>query len=298
MAEHIDPASFNHKFATTCGHNYHYVEEGDPNGEPLLLVHGFPDMWYGWRHQIRYLAKQGYRVIAPDCLGYGQSSNPHDSDEYSLKKICTHLVGLLDALSIPKITLIGHDWGGAIVWRFGLHYPSRVHGIISVCTPYTPPLKEYVPLEETVKKMPEFEYQLALADPNSTPYFESIIDKFMDGVGKQGHMPQQDVDYLVAQYKNSGMQGPLNYYRTRKINFEEEKDLPHIIEAPSAIIVALRDPYLKPYQSEKMHKFVPSLKRVMIDAEHFVLTEKPDEINALIKELLEDVKSRRVKSVL
>lgn len=139
---------------------------------------------------------------------------------------------------------------------------------------------------------------------------------------------------MTAQYKNSGMQGPLNYYRlvvahlfllsglpitrhtllgltypprlsntsslisTRKINFEEERDLPHIIEVPSAIIVALRDPYLKPYQSEKMHKFVPNLKRVMIDAEHFVMTEKPDEINALIKELLEDVKSRRVKSVL
>lgn len=117
-----------------------YVEEGDPNGEPLLLIHGFPDMWYGWRHQIRYLAKHGYRVIAPDCLGYGQTvrttstrtrldlsydvqvtpansycllssdsfsiqSNPHDADEYSLKKICAHLAGLLDALNIPKVTV-------------------------------------------------------------------------------------------------------------------------------------------------------------------------------------------------
>lgn len=298
MTEHIDPASFNHKFATTCGYKYHYVEEGDPNGEPLLLVHGFPDMWYGWRHQIRFLAKQGYRVIAPDCLGYGQTSHPHDSDEYSLKKICTHLAGLLDALNIPKITVIGHDWGGAIVWRFALHYPSRVNGVISVCTPYTAPQKTYVSLEEYVEMMPEFQYQVALADPNSTPYFESIIDQFMGGVGTQGHMNQQDVDYMIAQYKASGLQGPLNYYRTRKINYEEEKDLHHTIDAPSVMIVALRDPYLQPYQSENMHKHVPNLKRVMIDAEHFVLTEKPDELNALIKEMLEDLKIRRVKSVL
>ncbi|KAF9952674.1 hypothetical protein BGZ72_006010 [Mortierella alpina] len=103
-APHIDPASFTHKSVTTCGHKYHYVEEGDPKGEPLLLVHGFPDLWYGWRHQIKYLAKLGYRVIAVDCIGYGQTDSPMELKEFGLKSVCAHLAGILDALDIPKVT--------------------------------------------------------------------------------------------------------------------------------------------------------------------------------------------------
>ncbi|KAF9351826.1 Bifunctional epoxide hydrolase 2 [Mortierella sp. NVP85] len=163
---HIDPASFQHKFIMTRGIRYHYVEEGDPKGETLLLVHGFPDLWYGWRHQIKFLANLGYRVIAVDCVGYGETvffmsmicsfdcfssrrndrltgastdpssptfppqDAPMELHKYGLKSVCYQLVGILDILNIPKVTLIGHDWGGALVWRFGLHYPNRVHGII------------------------------------------------------------------------------------------------------------------------------------------------------------------------
>ncbi|KAF9914995.1 hypothetical protein BX616_007130, partial [Lobosporangium transversale] len=190
-APHIDPASFQHKYAMISGHRYHYVEEGDPKGEPLLLVHGFPDLWYGWRHQIKFLAKLGYRVIAPDCLGYGQTDAPMELEKYGMKTVCGHLAGLLDVLNIPKVTIIGHDWGGAIVWRFGLYYPNRLHGIISICTPFNSPRTEFIPLEDIVKIIPEFEYQLAFADPNSATVFNSMIDKFIENTCKMGAMGQE-----------------------------------------------------------------------------------------------------------
>ncbi|KAG0278972.1 hypothetical protein BGZ96_002135 [Linnemannia gamsii] len=128
----IDPNDpiFTHKFAQTKSLRYHYVEAGDSKGEPLLLVHGFPDLWYGWRYQIKYLAELGYRVITIDNVGYGQTDAPMELHKYGLKAQSDQVAGLLDALDIPKITLIGHDWGGAFVWRFGLYHPNRVNGII------------------------------------------------------------------------------------------------------------------------------------------------------------------------
>ncbi|KAG0252193.1 hypothetical protein BG011_007138, partial [Mortierella polycephala] len=101
-----EPSDFNHKYATLGGYRYHYVEEGDPNGETLVLIHGFPDLWYGWRYQIRHLAKQGYRVIAVDNLGYGETDCPkcvgHDVLPYSSKNLAKNMTELLDHLKVEK----------------------------------------------------------------------------------------------------------------------------------------------------------------------------------------------------
>ncbi|KAG0370977.1 Alpha/Beta hydrolase protein [Gamsiella multidivaricata] len=292
-APHINPASFNHKFATTCGFNYHYVEEGDPNGEPLLLVHGFPDLWYGWRHQIKYLASLGYRVIVPDCLGYGQTESPMELQNYGLKSVCAQLAGLLDALDISEVTVIGHDWGGAMVWRFGIYYPNRVKGIISICTPYHPPKTEFRSLEDTVKAIPEFEYQLALADPDTTPKLDAEPDVMLRRVIGQGNVHEKDLEYYIDQYKLSGFRGPLNYYKTTRVNFDDEISYPSTIDVPCWLIQALNDPYLRPYLADQMKDHLPQLKVTQIEAAHFAMAEKPDEINLALKHCLEDLAQRR-----
>ncbi|KAF9584000.1 hypothetical protein BGW38_007909 [Lunasporangiospora selenospora] len=161
----------------------YYVEEGDPKGEPLLLVHGFPDIWYGWRYQIGYLAKLGYRVIAIDCLGYGQSDSPQDLQLYGMKSLCKQIVCILDELQIPKVT-------------------------VRVCTPCNPPAPEYRSLEDIVKMVPEFEYQLNLAHPDTA-----------------AKMDKEDIKYIADQFVHSTFRGPLNYYKTTKINFDDERGL-------------------------------------------------------------------------
>ncbi|KAI1311916.1 Bifunctional epoxide hydrolase 2 [Mortierella claussenii] len=107
--------SFHHKFITLRGYKYHYVEEGDPNGIPLILLHGFPDLWYGWRNQIRHLEKQGgYHIFAFDLLGYGDSDQPRCTldklDPYHSKNLVANMIDFLDQSNIEKAVFIGHDW--------------------------------------------------------------------------------------------------------------------------------------------------------------------------------------------
>jgi soluble epoxide hydrolase/lipid-phosphate phosphatase len=297
---HIDPndPAFTHKFAQTKNLRYHYVEAGDPKGEPLVLVHGFPDLWYGWRYQIKFFAELGYRVIAIDNVGYGQTEAPMELEKYGLKAQSDHLAGLLDALNIPKITLIGHDWGGAFVWRFGLYYPDRVSGIISICTPYKAP-STYRTLEEIIAVIPQFAYQREFVDPETVAKFDNNKSKFILGVLKAGECHgQAELDYMVQEYSHSGYRGPLNYYKTRRINFDDEfAHLPHkhqhIIHTPSWMILAKNDPYLLPQMANGMEKVIPGVKFATIDAGHFCMTEKVEEVNQTLKTAVEDLIARR-----
>ncbi|KAF9116262.1 hypothetical protein BGX27_003855 [Mortierella sp. AM989] len=295
---HIDPSSFEHKFLMVHGQRFHYVDEGNPKGEPLLLVHGFPDSWYGWRHQIKYLGNLGYRVIAVDCLGYGQTDAPMELHKYGLKSICTYLATILDILEIPKVTIIGHDWGGAVVWRFGLYYPNRLHGIISICTPFHPPAKKFMSLEEIVKILPNFEYQLNFAKPSTAALMDLKLSDVMGNILGMGDMHEKDIEYMIEQYKITGFRGPLNYYKTTRVNYEDEIGLQTTINLPSWIILAENDPYLKPQMAAKMKNFIPQLKSTTIVAGHFVMTEKPDETNATLKQCLDDLELRRSKASL
>ncbi|KAK3826639.1 MAG: putative epoxide hydrolase [Linnemannia elongata] len=293
-----DPA-FTHKFAQTKSVKYHYVEAGDPKGEPLVLVHGFPDFWYGWRYQIKFFAELGYRVIAIDNVGYGQTDAPMELEKYGLKAQSDQLAGLLDALDIPKITLIGHDWGGAFVWRFGLYYPDRVSGIISICTPYRPPSSTYRTLEEIIEILPQFAYQRELADPESIAKYDGKKHKFLSAVLMAGDCDgQTELDYMVQEYSHTGFRGPLNYYKTGKINFDDElAHIPHrhqhIIHTPAWMILAKNDPYLLPHMADGMGKVVPGVKFATVEAGHFCMTEKVDEVNQILKTAVEDLISRR-----
>ncbi|KAF9182091.1 hypothetical protein BGZ51_004965 [Haplosporangium sp. Z 767] len=215
-----------------------------------------------------------------------------------MKSVCAQLIGVLDALNIPKVTVIGHDWGGALVWRLGLYYPNRVIGIISICTPYNPPMQHYLSLEEIVKLVPEFEYQLGFADPKSTAEMDANVDGVLGNILRMGQIHEKDLEYMVNQYKHSGFRGPLNYYKTTKINFEDERGLHKDIKLPCWIILAKDDPFLKPHMARKMKDHMPQLKSVMIDAGHFVMVEKPDETNSMLKQCLEDLAMRRGRASL
>ena len=107
--------NFTHKYMQTNGIRMHVVEAG--SGFPVLLCHGFPELWYSWRHQLTALADAGFRVIAPDQRGYGETDAPQAIDTYSIHHLVGDLTGLLDALEIDKAVIVGHDWGGLIVWH-------------------------------------------------------------------------------------------------------------------------------------------------------------------------------------
>jgi pimeloyl-ACP methyl ester carboxylesterase len=125
------------RFAQTNGIRMGYYEAGPAtDAPPMVLCHGWPEMAFSWRHQIRALSEAGIRVIAPDQRGYGATDRPEKVELYDLDHLTADLVGLLDHLGIEKAIFVGHDWGGFVVWQMPLRHPTRVAGVVGLNTPH------------------------------------------------------------------------------------------------------------------------------------------------------------------
>jgi pimeloyl-ACP methyl ester carboxylesterase len=142
------------------------VYEAGPAAQkpPVILCHGFPELAFSWRHQIRDLPKRGLRVLAPDQRGYGLTTAPAPVESYDIESLCADLVGLLDARGIGKAVFCGHDWGGIVVWQMALRHPDRVAGVIGVNTPFMarPPAD---PIEIMRKRMGDEMYIVHFQKP-------------------------------------------------------------------------------------------------------------------------------------
>jgi soluble epoxide hydrolase/lipid-phosphate phosphatase len=129
-------SEFKHKFVQTNGIRMHLVEAGE--GYPVVFCHGFPEMWYSWRHQMRALADAGFRAIAPDQRGYGETECPPTVEAYQVRELVADIVGMLDALSIKQCAIVGHDWGGFVVWHTAMRAANRIARVASLNTPFMP----------------------------------------------------------------------------------------------------------------------------------------------------------------
>lgn len=318
--------------ANIRGKTYHYLH-GKPWGVPratILLVHGWPDLAFGWRYQVPFLMSLGLRVIVPDMLGYGGTDAPQDLSLYSLKSVCDDLAELVRQV-IPspneKIILGGHDWGGMVVWRFALWHPELLRGVFSICTPYVGPSPVYIDLNAMVERLPNFRYQLQLAGPDVEreigsdpaklrgllsglygargPNREGVFTvdhgvhfEHLDKMGKCPLLNDEEVDFYVRQYARNGIRGPVNWYRTRKINYEEErallgadgKTLPRV-QPPALMVVASKDEALPPSMAEGMGAAFESLRMAEVNGPHWSLWEPVAEqtnghIGNFVEELL------------
>jgi pimeloyl-ACP methyl ester carboxylesterase len=115
------------------------AEQGE--GPLVLLVHGFPESWFSWRHQIEALAAAGFRVVAPDMRGYGNSDAPQAIDQYTILHLVGDMVGILDALAAPSAVIVGHDWGASVAWQAALTRPDRFRAVVSLSVPFRPRAK-------------------------------------------------------------------------------------------------------------------------------------------------------------
>ncbi|BGP12483.1 hypothetical protein JCM10213_006949 [Rhodosporidiobolus nylandii] len=184
----LDPESYTHRSVSVpSGTSYHLIDQaptpsqGQVKDAPtVLLLHGFPDLWWGWRYQIAAFSARGYRVVCPTQLGYGETSRPGDLARYSWKSVAFDMNAVLDVVGAGKVFVIGHDWGGQIAWRFTEYFPERVLAVASVCTPYLPPpaaSAPFISLEELVRtKLPNFGYQIFFASDRSAPKFDQVLD--------------------------------------------------------------------------------------------------------------------------
>ncbi|KIY73882.1 alpha/beta-hydrolase [Cylindrobasidium torrendii FP15055 ss-10] len=303
-----DPSTFNHKTARLpSGRTYHYVDEFTGpekcrESTPVLLcLHGFPDSWYGWRYQIGPWARKGFRVVVPSMLGYGGTDKPDDAAEYTSKKLCADLVALLDVLNISQPIVVGHDWGSHTAARFALWHPDRLRALIIISVPYTPPARKYVSIESIGERFPNLRYQALFSEPRTTQVVENMLPMFLrmvfaspratgggfTNIEKWGQITPQEIEarpsvLTPAEYEfylkelGKGMNGPLNYYRTTKLRYEEERDLPANLRSdlPVLFLWGTMDTTTVGPVIRKAHKFVERLQDVGLEGKgHWVLVE-------------------------
>ena len=125
-----------HRTVEANGIPIHLAEAG--SGPVVLFCHGFPESWYSWRHQLKALAEAGYRAVAPDMRGYGQTGQPQDIDQYTLFHLVGDMVGVLDALGAPQAVVVGHDWGAPVAWHCALLRPDRFRAVAGLSVPFIP----------------------------------------------------------------------------------------------------------------------------------------------------------------
>ncbi|KFQ48977.1 Bifunctional epoxide hydrolase 2, partial [Nestor notabilis] len=294
-----DPYNVTHGYVPIRrGVQLHFVEMGQ--GPVICLCHGFPESWLSWRFQIPALVDAGFRVIALEMKGYGESTAPLDIKEYSQEQICKDLVVFLDKLGIPQTVLVGHDWGGAVVWNMALFYPERVRAVASLNTPYRPP-EQSVDIVEKMKSIPTFDYQFYFQEPGvAEAELEKDIDRtlkilirstrrevgmglrvalgavFLIAGGLLVGFPENppasqilhgpELQYYVQCFQKSGFSGPLNWYRNMRPNWRwalSAKD--RKITMPALMVTAGKDVVLHPSMSKGMEEWIPQLHRAHIE---------------------------------
>jgi len=314
-------------FVETNGLRLNVVQKGE--GDPVLLLHGFPETSYSWRHQIDALAQAGYHAIAPDLRGYGLSDCPTEVSRYNILSIVSDLIGLLDALNVKQVVVIGNDWGANIAWQCAQLRPDRFKAVVALGVPFmarAPMLPSHLfpkndeawfyTLYFSQPKLAEQELEQDIATSLRKIYFAasgegskqslnpfSMIlkkDGLLGGLPHPKDLPewltQQDFNIFVESYKKSGFSGGLNYYRNLDQNWELQGALNDVvIKVPALYIVGERDSGLAMPGMMQIIEHMPELvadlrgSYIIPNVGHWLQQEAPDQVNQHILQFLDSL---------
>jgi epoxide hydrolase A/B len=313
------PSEVTHRTLMLNGLKFHIAEAGQ-RGRPLvLLCHGWPECWYSWRNQLPALAEAGFRAVAPDMRGFGQTDAPDDVSAYTIVHNVGDMVGLVAALGEQEAVIIGHDWGAFVAWACAVLRSDIFRAVVAMSGPYiergpSPPLKALRDAGTTT-----FYWQYFQTPGIAEAEFERDVDRTMRaelyGTGKsfmvkpgQGFLtevkvPQQlpswlteeDIAYYVDTYKRTGFRSGLNFYRNIDRNWELSAAWDRMkIRQPAFFIAGTEDLAINTFGSKALlllSNTVPGLKgiRLIAGAGHFVQEERAAEVNAAVIDFLHTV---------
>ncbi|XP_048137955.1 epoxide hydrolase A-like [Rhodamnia argentea] len=319
-----------HATVRTNGINMHVASVGD-GPDTVLFLHGFPDLWYSWRHQMVSLATLGYRTVAPDLRGFGSTDAPPSAASYTAFQVVGDLVGMLDALGIGRVFVVGHDWGAMMAWYLCLLRPDRVKALVNTSVEWFPRDPERKPVESMRAKLGDDYYVCRFQEPGAAEEDFSKADiamlfkLFLTGrdpsppvvpkvlgfsgltklvedqqVDLPSWLTEDDINYYAAQFSRTGFTGGLNYYRCWDLNWELSAPWTGTrIEVPVKFIVGDLDlTYHLPGVKEYIHgggfrRAVPNLEEVVVmeGVAHFLQQEKHQEVTAHIHDFLKKFSS-------
>jgi pimeloyl-ACP methyl ester carboxylesterase len=301
-----------HRHVHVNGIDLHLAEQGE--GPLVLLLHGFPETSYSWRHQLADLAAAGYRVVAPDQRGYGRSDQPQGIGDYTIFHLVGDVVALIRELGERQAVVVGHDWGAVVAWHAALLRPDVVRGVVGVSVPPLPRAPR-PPLTITRERFGENFYQNYFQEPgvaeaglgkdirvtlrktfagvpnrNPAPGGDGFLDMFADPETLPAWLTEQDLETYVDQFTRSGFTGALNWYRNIDRNWELTSPWQDAPITPPALYISGVNDIVRTFYSmgDAARAIVPNLRGVIDvpDCGHWTQQEKPETVTDALLDFL------------
>jgi pimeloyl-ACP methyl ester carboxylesterase len=283
------------------------AEHGPSSGPVVILLHGFPELGFSWRHQIAPLTAAGYRVLVPDLRGFGASDAPDALADYAIDVLAADVLALIDHAGANQATVIGHDWGADVAWKTAWIHPERVSAVGALSVPFAPRAPA-PPLGLMRKRFGEDFYMIWFQEPGvaeaalqrdvrrtiatSRVWNAAWAAESDDQPPRPSFLSESELQVYVDTYTRTGFRGGLSYYRNLDRNWERTAafaDRP--ITQPALFLTGERDPVRTFMPAEAMDGWVSDLRvnEVIAGAGHWLQQQAPEEVNAYLLSWLESV---------
>jgi pimeloyl-ACP methyl ester carboxylesterase len=265
----------------------HVVTAGPEDGPVVVLLHGFPEAWFSWQHQIRALAQAGYRVVAPDQRGYNLSDKPKGVSSYRIERLTGDIAALIHWAGAEQATVVGHDWGANVAWNFAMRHPEMLDRLVTMNVPHPATMKKaFSNPAQLLRSSYAFAFQfprlperMFLARDVAVLRKTLQVDPVREGAFTEGDIAR----YVEAMKRPGAVSGGMNYYRAAFRQAVEQTIRVAPVTAPVLVIWGERDRYIGRQYADPPPNLAPNARVVRIpNASHWVQNDRPERVNELL----------------
>jgi pimeloyl-ACP methyl ester carboxylesterase len=287
-----------HSTIETNGIKLHVVQAGPKSGVPVVLLHGFPEFWYGWRHQIPALVEAGCRVIVPDQRGYNLSDKPMGVKSYGVFTLVNDIIGLIDALGYEKVNLVGHDWGAVVAWTLAILHPERLHRLSIMNVPHPAVMRRFLTrdIEQIRRSWYVFFFQLPwLPEAGMRQDNWRGAQRALRGSGKIDTFTTDDiVKYKEAWSRPGAMTAMINWYRA-VMHYQPPMPKDPRIRVRTLMMWGMKDFALSHRMARPSMDYVDEGNLIFFpEATHWVQHDAAEEVNHYLIDFLLDKINKQV----
>ena len=269
------------KMIETNGIKLHTVVIGE--GQPLVLLHGFPDFWYGWKSVIDGLKKH-YKLIIPDMRGYNLSDKPEGVENYKIELLIDDIKGLIETLKLGKIFLAGHDWGGIVAWAFAEKYPESLQKLAILNAPHMKIFQEKLRTDKKQQKASYYVFEFLKPDGEKFLFkndYKWLKFAVFEGMKNKSNFTEFDKEQYLSAWTQPAILGGVNYYRANT----SFKDWSGKIAVPTLVIHGMKDVAVLSSVLDGLPDYVDNLKIIRAEnSSHWVMHDQPELVISSFKE--------------
>jgi pimeloyl-ACP methyl ester carboxylesterase len=281
------PIELRHRVIATNGVRLHAVEAGPPDGRLLILLHGFPEFWYGWHRHIESFAAAGYRVLVPDQRGYNLSDKPRGVASYRLDRLAGDVVGLIDDAGRERACLAGHDWGGAVAWWVGVNFPRRLDRLALLNIPHPYVMRRHLLHDRDQRRRSWYIFFFQL------PWLPEIYLRRNDwayGVraltvtSRPGTFSESDLALYRQAWSQPGAVSAMIHWYRAALRMPPPRPASPRVEVPTLLLWGTGDRFLGREMAQPSIDLCDDGRLVFLDATHWVHHEEPGEVQRRLAE--------------